>query len=106
MLAPAAVVTLAQLDQAAALLEGLFVRVLGLSAGRGEGLAEVVLLLTAAGAQALEIGQPALGRRPGRVRDGHLGANVVIARNAHYDAPVFGDQTEQRDAVLTNFASH
>lgn len=39
-------------------------------------------------------------------RDGHLGGNVVIAGNTHYDAPVFGDQTEQRDAVLTNFASH
>jgi hypothetical protein len=39
-------------------------------------------------------------------RDGHLEASAVIAQNVHYDAPVFGDQAQQRDAVLTNFASH
>jgi anti-sigma factor RsiW len=39
-------------------------------------------------------------------RDGHLEATAVMARNTHYDAPVFGDQVQQRDAVLTNFASH
>jgi predicted anti-sigma-YlaC factor YlaD len=30
----------------------------------------------------------------------------VVARNAHYDPPVFGTQAQQRDAVLANFASH
>jgi len=40
-------------------------------------------------------------------RDGHLlGAPAVVAQNAHYDAPVTGSETEQRDAVLENFAAH
>ena len=39
-------------------------------------------------------------------RDGHLTSPALMARNTHYDAPVFGDQDQQRDAVLTNFASH
>lgn len=38
--------------------------------------------------------------------DGHLEANSVLARNVHYDAVVYGDQDQQRDAVLTNFATH
>lgn len=40
-------------------------------------------------------------------RDGHLlGGPSVVAQSAHYDAPVTGDETEQRDAVLENFAVH
>ena len=40
-------------------------------------------------------------------RDGHLlGVQTVIAQNGHYDAPVTGDQSEQRDAVLENFVIH
>jgi hypothetical protein len=40
-------------------------------------------------------------------RDGHLsGVQTVIAQSAHYDAPVTGSETEQRDAVLENFAVH
>jgi len=38
-------------------------------------------------------------------RDGHL-QERVIAQSLHYDAPVVGDQAQQRDAVLANFASH
>ena len=40
-------------------------------------------------------------------RDGHLlGAQAVVAQSAHYDAPVIGSESEQRDAVLVNFAVH
>jgi hypothetical protein len=40
-------------------------------------------------------------------RDGHLlGGQAVIAQSAHYDAPVTGSESEQRDAVLENFAVH
>lgn len=40
-------------------------------------------------------------------RDGHLlGRQTVVAQSAHYDAPVIGNETEQRDAVLVNFAVH
>ncbi len=40
-------------------------------------------------------------------RDGHLlGGQSVIAQNVHYDAPVVGNESEQRDAVLANFAVH
>jgi hypothetical protein len=40
-------------------------------------------------------------------RDGHLlGGPTVIAQNAHYDAPVTGSESQQRDAVLENFATH
>ncbi len=35
-------------------------------------------------------------------RDGHLTAGLT----AHNDAPVIGDVSQQRDAVLENFASH
>jgi predicted anti-sigma-YlaC factor YlaD len=39
--------------------------------------------------------------------DGHLGGGAaVIAQSSHYDAPVTGSETEQRDAVLENFAVH
>jgi predicted anti-sigma-YlaC factor YlaD len=38
--------------------------------------------------------------------DGHLEATSIIARNSHYDAAVYGDQDQQRNAVLTNFATH
>jgi hypothetical protein len=40
-------------------------------------------------------------------RDGHLGGgSTVIAQSSHYDVPVTGSETEQRDAVLENFAAH
>jgi predicted anti-sigma-YlaC factor YlaD len=40
-------------------------------------------------------------------RDGHLlGSAAVVAQTAHFDAPVTGNETEQRDAVLENFAVH
>jgi hypothetical protein len=40
-------------------------------------------------------------------RDGQLlGGPTVIAQNAHYDAPVTGSESQQRDAVLENFATH
>jgi hypothetical protein len=39
-------------------------------------------------------------------RDGHLRGDPIIAQALHYDAPVFGSQAQQRDAVLENFASH
>ena len=31
---------------------------------------------------------------------------TVLAQNAHYDPPVIGSESEQRDAVLENFATH
>jgi hypothetical protein len=40
-------------------------------------------------------------------RDGHLlGRQSVLAQNAHEDLPVTGDEGQQRDAVLKNFAVH
>ncbi len=40
-------------------------------------------------------------------RDGHLlGRQAVVAQNVHYDAPVIGSESQQRDAVLENFATH
>lgn len=39
-------------------------------------------------------------------RDGHLGSEAAVAQTIHQDAPVFGDQSHQRDAVLENFAAH
>ncbi len=39
-------------------------------------------------------------------RDGHLGRSSAIAQDFHYDAPVTGNQAQQRDAVLENFAVH
>jgi hypothetical protein len=40
-------------------------------------------------------------------RDGHLlGGPSVVAQNVQYDAPVTGSESEQRDAVLANFAAH
>lgn len=40
-------------------------------------------------------------------RDGHLlGSQAVIAQNTHYDPPVVGDEAQQRNAVLENFAAH
>lgn len=39
-------------------------------------------------------------------RDGHLGSANMMAQDVHYDAPVVGDQAQQRDAVLENFATH
>jgi len=39
-------------------------------------------------------------------RDGHLGGGgTTIAQQLNGDAPCFGSQAQQRDAVLTNFAS-
>jgi hypothetical protein len=39
-------------------------------------------------------------------RDGHLfGTQSVLAQNAQYDVPVTGDEAQQRDAVLKNFAA-
>ena len=39
-------------------------------------------------------------------RDGHLfGSQSVLAQNTHYDAPVTGDEAQQRDAVLANFVA-
>jgi hypothetical protein len=35
-----------------------------------------------------------------------LGSQSVLAQNAHYDVPVTGDEAQQRDAVLKNFAVH
>ena len=37
--------------------------------------------------------------------DGHLMAESAV-RQVHYDVPVEGDQAQQRDAVLQNFAVH
>ena len=40
-------------------------------------------------------------------RDGHLlGRQSVLAQNTQYEAPVTGDEAQQRDAVLANFAAH
>lgn len=39
-------------------------------------------------------------------RDGHLWAAPVVAQDFHYDPVVAGNQAQQRDAVLENFASH
>lgn len=39
-------------------------------------------------------------------RDGHLGGVNMMAQDVHYDAPVMGDQAQQRDATLENFAAH
>jgi hypothetical protein len=39
-------------------------------------------------------------------RDGHLHSVNMVAQDMHYDAPVVGDQAQQRDATLENFASH
>ncbi|MBV9406898.1 MAG: hypothetical protein JO211_16235 [Acidobacteriaceae bacterium] len=39
-------------------------------------------------------------------RDGHLTGERIVAQDVHEDAPVFGSQAEQRDAVLANFATH
>jgi predicted anti-sigma-YlaC factor YlaD len=39
--------------------------------------------------------------------DGHLSKGIEYAQSVgHYDAPVVGDRTQQRDAVLENFAVH
>lgn len=38
-------------------------------------------------------------------RDGHLGGENMVAQQLHGDAPCFGSQAQQRDAVLINFAS-
>jgi anti-sigma factor RsiW len=38
--------------------------------------------------------------------DGHLTAEPSVVQQVHYDVPVEGDQTQQRDAVLQNFAVH
>jgi predicted anti-sigma-YlaC factor YlaD len=37
-------------------------------------------------------------------RDGHLMAGSMVAQGLHFDAPVIGSPSEQRDAVLENFA--
>ena len=39
-------------------------------------------------------------------RDAYIGRRGMLAQSVHLDAPVFGDQQQQRDAVLENFASH
>ncbi len=38
--------------------------------------------------------------------DGHLMTDSVVTEQAHYDVPMDGDQAQQRDAVLQNFAAH
>ena len=39
--------------------------------------------------------------------DGHLMTDDTVAvTQVHYDVPVDGDQAQQRDAVLQNFAAH
>jgi predicted anti-sigma-YlaC factor YlaD len=38
-------------------------------------------------------------------QDGHL-RNGVVADNVQTDAPVFGDQSQQRNAVLANFQAY
>ena len=38
--------------------------------------------------------------------DGHLTSNATVAQQVHYDAPMDGNQAQQRDAVLENFAAH
>ena len=39
-------------------------------------------------------------------RDGHLRGERMVAQQFHYDAPIVGSQSQQRDAVLENFAVH
>jgi predicted anti-sigma-YlaC factor YlaD len=39
-------------------------------------------------------------------RDGDLMGRNVARQTAHYDAPVVGSPSQQRDAVLENFAAH
>ena len=39
-------------------------------------------------------------------QDGHLTGERVIAQRIHADEPVIGDQQQQREAVLANFALH
>lgn len=39
-------------------------------------------------------------------RDAHLRNANMVAQDMHYDAPVVGDQDQQRDATLENFATH
>jgi hypothetical protein len=39
-------------------------------------------------------------------RDGHLGTHGMVAENVPSGAPVFGNQDQQRDAVLENFAAY
>lgn len=41
-------------------------------------------------------------------RDGHIWSTRMVAQSsdAHYDLPVIGSQSEQRDLVLANFAEH
>lgn len=39
-------------------------------------------------------------------QDGHLGMGGMVADNVQTDAPVFGDQSQQRDAVLANFQAY
>jgi hypothetical protein len=39
-------------------------------------------------------------------RDGHLGGNPVVAQDLNPDQPVMGTASQQRDAVLVNFASY
>jgi anti-sigma factor RsiW len=38
--------------------------------------------------------------------DGHLMQSTSAVEQVHYDVPVVGDQAQQRDAVLQNFAIH
>jgi predicted anti-sigma-YlaC factor YlaD len=38
--------------------------------------------------------------------DGHLMSGSSVADQVHYDMPMDGDQAQQRDAVLANFAVH
>ena len=38
--------------------------------------------------------------------DGHLTAHADAVEQVHYDVPMDGDQAQQRDAVLQNFAAH
>ena len=39
-------------------------------------------------------------------RDGHLTGENLVAQEVHVIAPVIGDQSEQRDAVLVNLVSY
>lgn len=38
-------------------------------------------------------------------RDGHLGGENIVAQQVNGEAPCFGTKAQQRDEVLTNFAS-
>jgi hypothetical protein len=38
--------------------------------------------------------------------DGDLMESTTVAAQVHYDAPIEGDQAQQLDAVLQNFAAH